>query len=141
MQNFFHHIYCVHNSLCYCIFWLIRCTVRLIWILLFLKTGNIFKLICFFFKKLINFFLVFDNSLSYYLTMLNHWTLSWIFRWISLSFFLSILLCWWTCRIRPSIFRFPYIRQITWRLNSFINFILFLKSLIAVPSICFIIFF
>jgi len=60
--------------------------------------------------------------------MLNHRTFSWIFRWVSL-FFLSILLCRWTSRIRPSIFRFPYIWQITRRLNSFINFILFLKTL------------
>jgi len=131
----------MHNSLCYCIFWFIRCTVRLIWILLFLKTSNIFKLISFFFKKLIHFFLILYDSLCYNLTMLNHRALSRIFRWISLPFFLSILLCWWTSGIWPSIFRFPYIRQIARRLNSFINFVLFLKPLIAVPCICFIILF
>lgn len=127
----------MNYSLCDCIFWFICSTVRLVRILLFLEAGNVFKLIRFFFEKFINFFLIFNYPLSNDLTMLYHWTFSWILWWISLSFLLSIMLSLWTRWIRSSIFRFPNIGQIRWRLYSFINFFLFFKSLIIAARISF----
>ena len=130
----------MNNSFCNCVFWFICCTMRLIRILLFLKASNVFQLICFFFEKFIYFFLIFNYSLSYYLSMFDNRTVSWISWSISSIFFWAIKNLW-ACRIRTSIFRFSYVWKITRRFNSIINFILFIKSLKIIACIRFIVFF
>lgn len=61
----------MHDSLGDGVLRLVSGTVRLQRILLFLVACYVFELLSFFVEELINFFLVFDNTLRYYLAVLD----------------------------------------------------------------------